>query len=79
MAVPLWTPLQQLGGAVGTAVLVTVLSLVSGAQASGPSISPDGMAGMFTAALLLILLSAAGAPFLSRRAGATPADLPTGH
>jgi DHA2 family lincomycin resistance protein-like MFS transporter len=71
--------LQQLGGAVGIAVLVTVLSLISGAQTSGPSISLEGMRGMFAAALLLTLVSAVGALFLPRRAGTTPADLPTGH
>ncbi|MFJ7771434.1 DHA2 family efflux MFS transporter permease subunit [Streptomyces sp. NPDC097107] len=71
--------LQQLGGAAGIAVLVTVLTLFSGSHASGSGMSLDGMRATFIAALLLTLISAAGAIFLPRHAGATSADVPMGH
>ncbi|GAA5122656.1 DHA2 family efflux MFS transporter permease subunit [Alloalcanivorax gelatiniphagus] len=71
--------LQQLGGAAGIAVLVTVLTLSSGPNAGGSGMTLVGMRSAFIAALLLTLVSAVGAVLLPRRAGASTADLPLGH
>ncbi len=71
--------LQQLGGAAGIAVLITVLTLFTGAQGAGADVSLEGMRAAFVTVLLLTLVSAAGALLLPRRAASVPTDLPVGH
>ncbi|WP_105032390.1 DHA2 family efflux MFS transporter permease subunit [Arthrobacter ruber] len=71
--------LQQLGGAAGIAVLITVLTWVTNAHSAGSGVSLEGMRAAFIAALILTLASAVGALLLPRRAATVPTDLPIGH
>ena len=71
--------LQQLGGAAGIAVLVTVLTLFSAADAGSAGTSLEGMQATFIAALLLTLISGVGAIFLPRHATSAPINIPLGH
>nr|WP_276612172.1 DHA2 family efflux MFS transporter permease subunit [Kineococcus vitellinus] len=75
--------LQQLGGAIGVAVLITVLTITSDATdatASSAGTSLAGVQGVFTAAAVIAAAAVVGALFLPGRSRSTgTAPVPAGH
>lgn len=72
--------LQQLGGAIGVAVLITVLTITSDPAAGSGGGSLAGVQGAFTAAAVIAAAAVVGALFLPGRARTSgPAPVVTGH